>query len=268
MSTMQGKTVIITGASSGIGEELAVSLAARGASLVLAARSEEALARAKERCEKAGGRALTVSTDVADPEACRRMVERAVEAFGGIDMLVNNAGISMRGRFEDISDVSLFDRLMRVNYLGAVYCTHAALPHIKARKGMLVAISSVQGKLAVPGRTGYVASKHAVQGFFDSLRIELMETGVDVLVVSPGYVSTDIGVRALGPDGKPQATRDTASNAMDPRTCAEQILRAIDHRDRELVMTARARIGLYLKLLAPGLVDRFALKASRKRGGS
>ncbi|WP_224249556.1 SDR family oxidoreductase [Hyalangium gracile] len=268
MSTMQGKTVIITGASSGIGEELAVSLAARGANLVLAARSEEALARVTARCEKAGGRALGVPTDVAEPEACRRMVERAVEAFGGIDMLVNNAGISMRSRFEDIRDVSLFDRLMRVNYLGAVYCTHAALPHIKARKGLLVAISSVQGKLAVPERTGYVASKHALQGFFDSLRVELLDTGVDVLVVSPGYVSTDIGVRALGSDGQPRATRDSVSDAMDAHTCAERILRAIDQRDREVLMTAKARIGVYLKLLVPGLVDRMALKAMRKRGGA
>ncbi len=119
MSSMQGKTVIITGASAGIGEELAVALASRGANLVLAARGEEALARVKTRCEQAGGRAIAVGTDVSDPAACQRMVERAVEAFGGVDVLVNNAGISMWARFEEIKDLGVFEHIMRVNYLGA-----------------------------------------------------------------------------------------------------------------------------------------------------
>ncbi len=268
MSTMQGKTIVITGASAGIGEELAVELAGRGANLVLAARSEEALTRVKQRCEQAGGRAITVGTDVADPEACRRMVERAVEAFGGIDILVNNAGISMWARFEEITDLTLFDRVMRVNYLGSVYCTHYALPHIKARKGLLVAISSLTGKTGVPTRTGYAASKHAMQGFFDSLRIELLGTGVDVLVVSPGFVATDIRARAFGPNGQPlqESRRDESRDTMDVKTCVAQITRAIDHRDREVVMTARAKVGLFLKLVAPRLVDRIALRTVREKG--
>ncbi|MBN1208985.1 MAG: SDR family oxidoreductase [Myxococcaceae bacterium] len=267
MTSMQGKTVIITGASAGIGEELAVALASRGANLVLAARGEEALAQVKQRCEQAGGRAITVGTDVTDPEACRRLVDRAVEAFGGVDILVNNAGISMWARFEEITDLSLFDRVMRVNYLGAVYCTHHALPHIKARKGLLVAISSLTGKTGVPTRTGYSASKHAMQGFFDSLRIELLGTGVDVLVVSPGFVSTDIRARALGPDGKPllASKRDEDSGTMDLNTCVAQIVRAIEGREREVVMTAKAKVGMFLKLVAPALVDRIALRAVREK---
>jgi short-subunit dehydrogenase len=266
--TMQGKTIIITGASFGIGAELAVALAARGANLLLAARSEESLGEVKQRCEKAGAKALTVATDVTDPEACRRMVERAVEAFGGIDMLVNNAGTSMWARFEEITDLTLYERLMRVNYLGAVYCTHYALPHIKARKGLLVAVSSLSGKTGVPLRTAYAASKHAMQGFFDSLRVELLGTGVDVLVVSPGFVATDIRARALGPDGKPvqESKRDEERDTMDVHTCVAQIVRAIERRDRELVMTARARVGMFLKLVAPGLVDRIALRAMREKG--
>jgi short-subunit dehydrogenase len=267
MSSMQGKTVIITGASAGIGEELAVVLASRGANLVLAARGEEALARVKQRCEQAGGRAISVGTDVADPEACRRMVERAVEAFGGVDVLVNNAGVSMWARFEEIQDLSLFERIMRVNYLGAVYCTHAALPHIKARRGLLVAISSLAGKTGVPARTAYSASKHAMQGFFDALRVELLGTGVDVLVVSPGFVATDIRARALGPDGKPvmASRRDESRETMDLNTCVAQIHRAIERRQREVVMTAKAKVGMYLKLIAPRLVDRITLRAMREK---
>jgi short-subunit dehydrogenase len=267
MASMQGKTVVITGASSGIGEELAVVLASRGANLVLAARREEELARVAKRCEQAGGRALSVPTDVSEQESCRCMVERAVESFGGLDLLVNNAGITMRARFDEVTDLSLYERLMRVNYLSAVYCTHYALPHLKTRKGLLVAISSLTGKTGVPTRTAYAASKHAMQGFFDSLRVELLGSGVDVLVVSPGFVDTPIRSSAVGPDGKPvtQSKRDESGDTMDVHTCVAQIVSAIGRRQRELVMTARGRVGVFLKLVAPGLVDRIALKAIRKR---
>jgi short-subunit dehydrogenase len=190
-----------------------------------------------------------------------------VEAFGGIDVLVNNAGVSMWARFDEVTDLSLFERLMRVNYLSAVYCTYYALPHIKACKGLLVAISSLTGKTGVPTRTAYAASKHAMQGFFDSLRVELLGTGVDVLVVSPGFVATPIRSRAVGADGKPvqQSKRDETRDTMDVHTCVAQIARAIGRRDRELVMTARGKVGMFLKLVAPGLVDRIALKAMRER---
>ncbi|PTL84027.1 SDR family oxidoreductase [Vitiosangium sp. GDMCC 1.1324] len=263
---MRGKTAVITGASAGIGEELAVALAERGAQLVLAARSEELLARVKQRCEQAGGQALVVPTDVGDPEACRRLVARAVEAFGGIDYLVNNAGLTMRGLFEDVTDLSLFERLMRVNYLGSVYCTHEALPHVKARRGMLVAISSLTGKNGVPGRTGYSASKHAMQGFFDSLRIELRGTGVDVLVVSPGFVATDIRVRALGPDGTPGKSDipEETHGMMSVRTCADIILRAMERREREVVMMPAAKLIMALKAFVPGVLDSFAARTMKK----
>ncbi|MET0404110.1 MAG: SDR family oxidoreductase [Cystobacter sp.] len=258
---MKDTTVVVTGASSGIGEELAVLLAERGARVVLAARDEVALARVKQRCEQAGGRALAVATDVSDPEACRLLMARAVEAFGGIDVLVNNAGLTMRGRFEEVTDLSVFERLMRVNYLGAVYCTHHALPSIKARRGLVVAVSSLTGKSGVPGRTGYAGSKHAMQGFFDSLRIELLGTGVDVVVVSPGFVATPIRSRALGPDGstgQPDGAEAKGGRTMDARTCAAHILRAMERREREWVMIPAPRLLLALKALLPGVVDQLA----------
>ncbi|MBJ6761602.1 SDR family oxidoreductase [Myxococcaceae bacterium JPH2] len=267
MLAMRGKTVVVTGASSGIGEELAVVLAARGANVVLAARNAEALERVKARCTQAGGTALAVPTDVADPEACRVLVERAVEAFGGVDVLVNNAGVTMHSRLEDVKDLGLFERIMRINYLGAVYCTYHALPHLKARKGLIVAVSSLTGKTGVPTRTGYAASKHAMQGFFDSLRIELLGTGTDVLVVSPGFVATHIRDAALGPDGTPvrESRRDESQRTMDVGTCVAIILRAMERREREVVMTASAKVAQVLKLVAPGLVDRLAARAVREK---
>ncbi|WP_163863041.1 SDR family oxidoreductase [Myxococcus eversor] len=267
MPAMQGKSVVVTGASMGIGEELSVALAARGANLVLAARSEDALQRVKQRCQAAGGKAIAVATDVGDPEACRRMVDRAVEAFGGVDVLVNNAGISMDARFEDITDLTIFERLMRINYLGAVYCTHHALPYLKARRGLLVAVSSLTGKTGVPTRSGYAASKHAMNGFFDSLRVELMGTGVDVTVVCPGFVATNVRANALGKDGKPLqvSAHDETEGNMDVGTCVSIILKAMDQREREVVMTTKGKVGQYLKLFTPGFLDRIVFKAIQER---
>lgn len=263
----RGKTIVITGASAGIGQALAISLARQGANLVLAARSAAALEDTAKRCEAAGGKAISVATDVGDETACAALMQAAVAAFGGIDILVNNAGVSMVARFDTITDLTLFERLMRINYLGAVYCTHYALPRIKARKGLLVAISSLTGKTGVPTRTGYAASKHAMQGFFDSLRIELMDDGVDVLVVSPGFVATAIRASALGSDGGAlkASPRNEAEGTMSVDACVGIIVRAMARRDREVVMTLKARIGLWLKLIAPALVDRLALQMSQVR---
>ena len=262
---MKEKTFVITGASSGIGEALALHYAARGENLVLAARSKEDLERVAKDCEKAGGKAIAVPTDVGDPEACRALVDAAMDKFGSIDVFINNAGISMRAMFRDITDLTLFERVMKINYLGSVYCTHYALPHLIASKGLLVAVSSLTGKTGVPSRTGYAASKHAMQGFFDSLRIELMEIGVDVLVASPGFVDSGIRTRALGIDGKPRGGDDRVPEpgTMSLEECTGILVRAIDHRDREVVMTSKAKIGLWLKLIAPRIVDEIALKATR-----
>jgi NAD(P)-dependent dehydrogenase (short-subunit alcohol dehydrogenase family) len=260
-------TRVITGASGGIGEALALAFAARGDRIVVAARNRQELDRVAYACERAGGRALAVPTDVTDPAQCEALARRTVEAFGGIDTFVNNAGISMWARFEQVTDLSIFDRIMRVNYLGSVYCTHAALPHLKASRGLVVAVSSLTGKTGVPTRTGYAASKHAMQGFFDSLRIELYGTGVDVLVASPGFVDSGIRERVLGPDGKPleKSPRDETRDTMSVAECTRILARAIDRREREVVMTARARLGMWVKLVAPRVVDRIALRAVRER---
>jgi NAD(P)-dependent dehydrogenase (short-subunit alcohol dehydrogenase family) len=262
--SMKGKSIVITGASDGIGRALALTLAARGARLTLAARSKEGLDRAVQECKDAGGDAQAVPTDVTDPTACHALVSQAAEWAGGIDAFVNNAGISFRARLEEVTDLSIFDRVMHVNYLGAVYCTQFALPHLRASQGLLVAVSSLQGLTGFPGYSGYAASKHAVQGFFDSLRIELRGSGVDVLVVSPGAVATDIGLRGLGPDGAPRGEQSRTADSMSVEECARQIARAMERRQRELVMTAQAKLMLWLRMFAPGYVDGVVDKAVRQ----
>jgi short-subunit dehydrogenase len=263
------RTYVITGASTGIGEALALACAARGDNIVVAARSKTEIARVAESCEKAGGRALAITTDVTDPESCKALVEQTVTRFGGIDVFVCNAGISMWARFREVTDLSIFERIMRVNYLGLVYCTSYALPELEKTKGLLVGISSHTGITGVPTRSGYAASKHAMQGFLDSLRIELEGTGVDVCVISPGFVATDIRGKALGPDGKPRAEspRDESKGTMSLEECTRICMRAIDRRQRDEVMTAKAKVARFVKLVAPGVIDRVAARAVRERGG-
>jgi short-subunit dehydrogenase len=265
--TFTNKTFVITGASAGIGQALAIKLAQRGANLVLAARDPAALKTTADACIKAGSKAIAVPTDVTNSEACRNLSESAVNTFGAVYGLVNNAGISMWARFDQVTDLSIFERIMRVNYLGAVYCTHYVLPYLKESQGLLVAISSLSGKTGIPTRSAYVASKHAMQGFFDTLRIELRGTGVDVLVVSPGFVATDIRQHIIGADGNLQATslQNEQQEAMSVEECVGQIVQAMAQRRRELVMTPKGRFGLWLKLIAPKLLDRIAASAVRSQ---
>lgn len=258
----QGAVVVITGASKGIGAELARQLARRGARLVLAARDTQALEHVAEECRKAGATAITVHADVTKARDCQAIMAGAALAFGRIDVLVNNAGATMWARFDEVLDLSVFERLMQVNYLGAVYCTSHALPLLQESGGLIVGISSLTGLVGVPTRSGYAAAKHAMRGFFDSLRMELADTGVDVTMVYPGYVATGIRENAAGPDGLPVMVSPVKeADVMRVEDCAARIVRAIERREREVVMTARGRMGLWLKLVAPGLVDRIARRA-------
>jgi short-subunit dehydrogenase len=262
---MKDNVVVITGASKGIGAELARQLAAKGAKLVLAARNAKELESVAEDCRKAGAAVVTVRADVSLEHDCQAIVAGAVLAFGRLDTLVNNAGATMWARFEDIDDVSVLERIMRVNYMGAVYCTRHALAHLRESRGRIVGVSSLAGRTGVPTRTGYAASKHAMTGFFDSLRIELADSGVTVTMIYPGFVATGIRENATGPDGRPIMVSPVKEGEVMPvEECARRIVRAMEHRSREVVMTARGKMGLWLKLLAPGLVDRIARRAIDK----
>jgi NAD(P)-dependent dehydrogenase (short-subunit alcohol dehydrogenase family) len=263
---LQGKKAIVTGGAAGIGRAIAEAFVREGAEVVLFDLHLDKARKTAAEVSKLGGKVHAVQCDVGFSDQVARAFREADEQLGGLDVLVNNAGLSMWARFEEITDLSLFERIMRVNYLGAVYCTHHALPHLKQRRGLLVAISSLTGKTGVPTRSAYAASKHAMQGFFDTLRIELRGR-VDVLVVSPGFVATGVRERALGADGQPlrQSPRDEGRGTMSATECADRIAAAMERRDRELTMTAQGRVGLWLKLLAPGLVDRMAAHAVRTR---
>jgi short-subunit dehydrogenase len=190
------------------------------------------------------------------------VVEQTVSSLGRLDTLVNNAGMSMWARFEDIEDMSILERIMQVNYMGSVYCTRHALPHLRETRGRIVAVSSLAGLVGVPTRTGYSASKHAMRGFFDSLRIELDDSGITVTMIYPGFVSTGIRENAAGPDGKPILVSPVKEGeVMSVEDCARRIVKAIEGREREVIMTARGKIGLWLKLVAPSLIDRLAKRA-------
>lgn len=258
------QAVIITGASSGIGKELALRYAKDGAWLVLAARNKEKLEAVADTCRDTGGKAIAVPTDVADKSQCKNLIDRCIKEYGKIDVLVNNAGITMWACFDEVTDLSILEKIMQVNYFGSVYCTHYALPWLKKSHGRLVGISSLTGKTGIPTRSGYGASKHAMAGFFDALRIELKEYGISVTMIYPGFVSTEVRQRALGGDGKPLGKSPVKENEiMSVERCVDLMIPAIASRKRELVMTFRGKMGMWLKLISPGLVDHMALKAIR-----
>ena len=263
---MKGRRIILTGASEGIGRALALELAARGARVALAARDRERLETLAQECRTRGGEALAIPTDVTNQQDLEWLVNESVKNFGGLDAVIHNAGITMWSRFDALADFSIFERLMEVNYLAPVRLTAQALPHLKASRGLIVAVASLAGLTGVPERSGYAASKHAMIGFFDSLRIELADTGVDVSVIAPDFVVSEIHKRAIGPDGEPLgASPMMQTRIMTAKDCAARIVRAIEKRERLVLMSARGRFGRWLKLLAPSLVDRIAERAIRQR---
>lgn len=261
------KVIVITGASDGIGAEMARQLSAahkdQGA-LVLAARNESALQAVAAQCRASGAQALVVKTDVSIEAECRALVAATVKAYGRVDALVNNAGMSAQALFSDVKaeDLAWYETLMRINHWGSVWCTHAALPHLKASRGSIVAVASLAGLVGVPGRTAYSATKFAMTGFFEALRAELKGAGVSVTTAYPGVVATQIRYRGYDASGRPAgASGLKEDDAMPVEECARLIIEGMDRREREVVMTAKGRLGRWMKLLAPGLVERMALAA-------
>ncbi len=266
MRKIAGQRIVLTGASEGIGRALALALAARRARLVIAARDASRLESLARECRAAGGEAFAVPTDVANAQDCEWLVGEAMKSLGGIDAMIHNAGITMWSRFDAVADLEIFERLLEVNYLAPVRLTALTLPQLKQSKGLIVAVASLAGLTGVPERSGYAASKHAMIGFFDSLRIELAGTGVDVSVVAPDFVVTEIHKRAIGPDGQPLGESPMVQKKiMTADECARGIVRAIEKRQRLLLMSTRGKLGWFLKFLAPRLLDRIAAKAIRDR---
>ena len=263
----RGKSIVITGSSEGIGRALALELAKEGARLTLVARNTARLAEAASQVVAFGGQARAVVADVTVPEEAARIVAAAVETFGNLDVLVLNAGGSMWAPFESMEDPDAAARaLMELNFFACLRLAKEALPHLRRSKGLLVPVASVAGYAGIPTRTLYSASKHALVGFFESLRVELRGSGVGVTIVAPDFVVTELHARAMGADGQA-----IGHGKLDPRkvmtaeACARLMVRAMENRQRLLVTSARGRFGRWLKLLAPALVDRIAERAVARR---
>ena len=255
---MQKKVVIITGASSGIGRALAERYAKEGWCLVLAARREE---RLNELEKKLNADVLTVKTDVTREDDCKRLIEKALEKFGQINVLINNAGISMRALFID-TDLKVLHKLMEVNFWGTVYCTKYALHHLIKTKGSLIGIISVGGYIGLPGRAGYSASKFAVRGFLETIRTENLKTGLHVLIAAPGFTASEIRKSALNANGNPQGeTPRDENNMMSAEECAKHIYHAAEKRKRQLILTfLEGKFTVFLAKFIPHFVDRMSYK--------
>lgn len=266
MNEFAGNVVVVTGASEGIGRALCVALAPQRPKLVLAARNRERLESLAATCRAAGADVLVVPGDLTQEEECRRLVDATIAHFGRLDTLVANAGRTLWARVDEVEDPAVFREVMELNYFAVVNVTMAALPHLKASRGRIVPVASVAGLTGVPSRSGYSASKHALIGFFDSLRIELADSGVTVTTICPDFVVTEIHRRALDGHGQPLgATPLQESKIMTAAQCAELMIPAMAKRRRMLITSRRGKLGRLLKIFAPGVIDRIAAKAIAER---
>ncbi len=261
-TTYNQNVTIITGASSGIGEALAYELAAQGAWLALAARRLDQLETVAAKCRDLGGKAIAVACDVSQQSDCDQLVQQTVTAYGRVDTLVNNAGITMWARFADLKDPALIEQIMKVNFLGAMYCTYYALPHLKQSHGRIANISSMADKIITPGSTGYVASKHAMEAFFESLRSEVADDGISVTMLYLGFIDTGFAGRMLDAQGNPSggiSQQLQATKQMTPADSARLIAAATLQRRRTVYTAVNGLPGWvfpWLKLLAPRLLER------------
>lgn len=256
MQEFKNKVIIITGASSGIGKALAIECAKRGASLVLAARDLQKLEETAAGLQQFSAPVLLVKTDVSKEADCESLIRRAIEQFGKIDVLVNNAGISMRALFEEV-DLDVLRRLMDTNFWGTVYCTKYALPYLLKSGGSLVGISSIAGYKGLPGRTGYSASKFAMQGFLEVVRIENMKKGLHVLIACPGFTASNIRNSALAKDGRQQgeSPRDE-DKMMTAGEVAVHLCNSIVKRRKSLILTSQGKMTVLLNKFFPSFMDR------------
>jgi len=265
--TLKNKVVIITGASSGIGRALAKEFAAKGSRLSLGARRTELLEQLQQELPET--EILITKTNVSDENDCRALIEETIKRFGQIDVLINNAGISMRAIFEEV-DTKVIRQLMDVNFFGTVYCSKFALPYLLKTKGSLVGVISIAGYVGLPGRTGYSASKFAIRGFLDTVRIENLKKGLHVLVAAPGFTASEVRKVALTNDGTQQGeTPRDESKMMSAEECAKYIVRAIEKRKRELILTfTEGKLTVFLGKFFPSLLDKLTYSHMSKEPNS
>jgi short-subunit dehydrogenase len=262
---LKDKVIIITGASSGIGKALATQFARRGATLVLGARQYVTLCEIAQSLQQQYNiKAIAVECDVTSETDCEHLVKQAILTFGKIDVLINNAGISMRALFKD-TDVQVLKSLMDVNFWGMVYCTKYAMPELLKTQGSVVGVSSIAGYKGLPGRTGYSASKFAMNGFLDALRVENLKTGVHVMTACPGFTASNIRNTALNKDGRQQGESTLHEEKMMTADEVAQIIAdGVENRERTLVMTGQGKLTVLLNKLIPGVLDKLVYNVFAK----
>jgi short-subunit dehydrogenase len=267
--TLTNKIVIITGASSGIGKSLAIEFAKRGAYLVLAARQYVTLCEMAQSIEKQYNvKAIAVQCDVSVEDDCSYLVKQTLTTFGKIDVLVNNAGISMRALFND-TDLKVLKTVMDVNFWGTVYCTKFALPAILKTQGTIVGVSSIAGYKGLPGRTGYSASKFAMNGFLDALRVENLKTGIHILTACPGFTASNIRNTALDKNGTQQGESTLEEEKMmTADEVAQIIVKGVEDGDRTLIMTGQGKLTVFLSKFLPSFLDKMVYKTIAKERNS
>ncbi len=283
---LKDKVVIITGASSGIGMAAAEEFARNGCNVVIAARSANKLIEVEKRLIKISsevshsrvakdrsttdlsGSSLVVECDVTIESDCKNLIDKTVEKFGRIDILVNNAGISMRALFKDL-DLAVIRQLMDVNFWGTVYCTKYALPYILEREGSVVGVISIAGYKGLPARTGYSASKFAIYGFLDTLRIEHLKDNLHVMIFAPGFTASNIREQALVADGSMQGeTPRDESKMMSSAECAKHLVKGVERRRAEVILTFIGKLLVVLNKFFPRLVDRLEYNYMKKEPNS
>jgi len=264
MSYFTGKVVVITGGSEGIGKALVELLLKKGARVATCGRNYEKL---YELQTAHAGRPLHIITaDVSKEADCQKFINSVITTFGSIDILINNAGVSMRALFKEV-DLQTLHTLMNINFWGTVYCTKFALDHIIKNKGSIIGVSSVAGFRGLPGRTGYSASKFAVNGFLEALRTEVMDEGVNVMWVSPGFTTSNIRNVALDKDAKPQKENPMDEDKMmSAEECADYILNAVEKKKRTMVLTFQGLQTVFMNRFFPGFTDKLVKKFYFKEG--
>jgi len=258
MSFLKDKVVAITGGTDGIGKALVDQCIAAGAKVATCARNYDKLYSLQ--LEHANVMLHAITCDVSKESDCQRFIESTIKEFGGIDILINNAGISMRALFND-ADIEVIKKVMDTNFFGSVYCTKYALPTILERQGTIVGVSSIAGYRGLPGRAAYSASKFALQGWLEAIRTELLHTGVHVMWVCPGFTASNIRNAALNERGIPQGESPLDEAELMPApACAHEIIKAIEHRKRTLVLTFNGKRTIFMNKLFPSLTDKLVYK--------
>lgn len=265
---MGNKVAIITGASSGIGKATAIEFGKYAFQIVLAARNADKLKSTEEQLKSEGIDCISVSADVSKKEDCKRLIDTTIETYGRIDVLINNAGISMRAIFND-AKVEVIENVMNINFWGTVYCTKFALPHILKTKGSIVGISSIAGFVGLPARTGYSASKYAMHGFLEALRTENLEKGIHVLIACPGFTASNIRNAALTSDGTSQGESPREEGKMmTAESVAEHLYTAVRKRKYKIVLTTEGKMAYFLSKFFPKIITKAVFNKMKKEADS